>query len=966
MKKNFLIAMAAFAILLASCAKNEIIEGTQNSDNAIRFSISASKQTRAGVVDNINVKDKPMGLFAYYTGQSDWATVGSSTGPNFMYDQKVEYSGSVWTYNPIKYWPNTKNDKITFFAYWPQETGITAISTSYDNTTQGEPSISFTQNISAVKMVDFVVAAKADQIKQNENVILPFKHALTRLNFSARVDRNLQADDATKGVTSLFIKSLKVLGTEDSGGSGVNANSKFYANANYKLAIADNGEWNYVNSTKVSAAMDATSILNTRSSFSGSYNSTSVAIDRTGVATRLLKANEYLFLIPPGGKTGITSPADIRIQVQYDVVTLDASLAKGYTKTTSTITIPLPDGSLAEGKAYNIMLTFGTALLTDVKVAADLSEWDNEADKEVFTLQRLQDILNNAATEIGQDVSVNVAEKISGNSVVTIPDAVMKANTPSINMFFTNIDAGVKLTITDATPNVENNNYDGNINITVPSGTNATDIEIKTNKAHVTVHGSFGEIISSTSPSTIVVAEGAIITNLIVVAGNVDVYGTVTNISRHADNKDSQTVLRTFNSGSITNSISDPNIVDFLTQPVANCYMIDTERTDMLNFIISLSMAQEGWSVIDNCENGKLAEFNDFVAADNWEVITLWKTWAGNKNIYGEQIKNKAGESYVKLKFDAGIFNGNNAVIALRDKSTEKIYWSWHLWFTDYNPSTTEGTAQNGQVHQYYGDAFTNTNGIYKSKFMMDRNLGATVINVNGDINPATITKLNAPKYYGLYYQFGRKDPFVGSADGSTNNFVAIYDANGSKIEDNKKQTGKKSLSFGITSPLDFITSSEFDWTNLNDTDLSNKDLWYATQNKKSPFDPCPAGWRIPIGGKSANDNPWAGFGTLGTSEVNSGQNSNFIVANTENSANFGRLYVSQTSTPTVKAWYPATGMRSSTGGILGYVSENAYYWSSQPVNAFTGYTLYYHSGNVYPWNGNYRACGFPIRPIQE
>lgn len=121
--------------------------------------IGEQATTRAGYVGNIantttleNASVK-FGVFGFYTedklyyNTSDGNTppaaaagsAASATKPDFMYNQEMTYSGGVWTYAPIKYWPNdfngngnavdnqstdgaatgTKNNYISFFAYAP-------------------------------------------------------------------------------------------------------------------------------------------------------------------------------------------------------------------------------------------------------------------------------------------------------------------------------------------------------------------------------------------------------------------------------------------------------------------------------------------------------------------------------------------------------------------------------------------------------------------------------------------------------------------------------------------------------------------------------------------------------------------------------------------------------------------------------------------------------------------------------
>ena len=71
---------------------------------------------------------------------------------------------------------------------------------------------------------------------------------------------------------------------------------------------------------------------------------------------------------------------------------------------------------------------------------------------------------------------------------------------------------------------------------------------------------------------------------------------------------------------------------------------------------------------------------------------------------------------------------GGNAVIGLFDAAGNCI-WSWHIWSVDYDPATMAQTYSSGAV-------------------FMDRNIGALT------------TDCTQPSSRGLYYQWGRKDPF--------------------------------------------------------------------------------------------------------------------------------------------------------------------------------------------------------------
>lgn len=157
-----------------------------------------------------------------------------------------------------------------------------------------------------------------------------------------------------------------------------------------------------------------------------------------------------------------------------------------------------------------------------------------------------------------------------------------------------------------------------------------------------------------------------------------------------------------------------------------------------------------------------------------------------------------------------------NAVIGAYDAGGTMI-WSWHIWAVNYDPEAS----------------VVNFNG-YE---MMDRNLGA-LANDN-----STTDKILAS--YGLYYQWGRKDPFIGPASYNAANgaSASMYNGGGSRVymktEVSSAEAG--TMDYAVRNPLTFIvgvSGSEYDWLWSAHSD----DLWGDT---KTVNDPCPYGWRV-------------------------------------------------------------------------------------------------------------------------
>ncbi len=226
-----------------------------------------------------------------------------------------------------------------------------------------------------------------------------------------------------------------------------------------------------------------------------------------------------------------------------------------------------------------------------------------------------------------------------------------------------------------------------------------------------------------------------------------------------------------------------------------------------------------------------------------------------------------------------------NAVVAAYDgpNGTGNIIWSWHIWVTNYQPERYEGSSvtpntyydvPGGQVHVYGISSYTNT----AAKPLMDRALGATVM-AQGFPAPNDAPGLYAPvntldnalSTYGLYYQWGRKDPFPqwdGGFYGPKTNagLISIYNAAGQEIPHNQwgskgyyminiievPKTNGTTLDYSIAHPLEYIGTNGHHGYNNNNGDwysevAQNNELWQSPLNGgKGLYDPCPKGWRVP------------------------------------------------------------------------------------------------------------------------
>ena len=208
-------AVMLFLLALTGCSKDEA-GNDSGAPVPVRFEAGSPEvfksRTEINTLDDLkNPVKNPngFGVFAYYTGASGWGTVGSSTTPNFMYNQQVTYS-SGWTYTPVKYWPNANGEKVSFFAYAPYISNTTGFST---NTAVGAPIISYTWEASN----DLLYDKQIDQVKGTVSsaVTFTFKHALAKVEFKIRRKDNSGPPVTLKSLSiGLYTSGTFNLGTE--------------------------------------------------------------------------------------------------------------------------------------------------------------------------------------------------------------------------------------------------------------------------------------------------------------------------------------------------------------------------------------------------------------------------------------------------------------------------------------------------------------------------------------------------------------------------------------------------------------------------------------------------------------------------------------------------------------------------------------------------------------------------------
>lgn len=290
MKQKKFFILAAAAGLLAACSSDDltaekiIAEQTATGEVPVLFDTYVSRgTTRAGVPGEVTTASlansggthlaSGFGVFAYYTDGEYYA---GNTKPNFMYNQQVKSNGPtaptapVWTYEPIKYWPNEfgndaisdQVDRVSFFAYAPWvsvdpltgvvngsgEKNTENITGMTRNNVTGDPFIKYTATMDPTNTVDLCYAVAAENFTSSNSTTFPndiksgepylnvtkpgldgkikfdFKHSLAKLNVQIDAVVNAAALDPTPanntevdGSTKIWVRSVTFEGITTKG-----------------------------------------------------------------------------------------------------------------------------------------------------------------------------------------------------------------------------------------------------------------------------------------------------------------------------------------------------------------------------------------------------------------------------------------------------------------------------------------------------------------------------------------------------------------------------------------------------------------------------------------------------------------------------------------------------------------------------------------------------------------------------
>ena len=331
-----------------------------------------------------------------------------------------------------------------------------------------------------------------------------------------------------------------------------------------------------------------------------------------------------------------------------------------------------------------------------------------------------------------------------------------------------------------------------------------------------------------------------------------------------------------------------------------------------------------------------------------------------------------------------------NAVIALYDDtdndgvldSNENVLWSWHIWVCqrtvgkgrdvwrfDSN-SHTYLMPMNLGLCQGIDCKFTETHPSVKLRFVQDDSEESAVITLSRP-------DVSNPAYPGLtYYQWGRKDPFPPVVNKAGINVAkTVYDIDGNVKSFVTEAWDSNVISNGISHPFTFCLSDKMDQTYLNLWSLDNSsssqdgDSIYAAdkvETKKTVYDPCPPGYKMP--------DMWLLAGLKTQSQLQTRKYCIWF-------GQYGFAFGDSDSSVDYNLFIPFVSAIGADGTFAGYMNDRAYVWTGTPggpdgyasKGTYGGRYVLFVKGGTETWSPNngvflksdFRNRGFAVRPAE-
>ena len=375
------------------------------------------------------------------------------------------------------------------------------------------------------------------------------------------------------------------------------------------------------------------------------------------------------------------------------------------------------------------------------------------------------------------------------------------------------------------------------------------------------------------------------------------------------------------------------------------------------------------------------------LAVSNMEAAVVWQDVPEEKIILRDNNYGVGGTSasnaYMWFKIDQNDIKQGNIVLALRNKTSKTIVWSWHIWITEKVDETdfvksVESPGTNFLKMMKYNlgwtDASDATGYAYPTRIWTVK----VIIDEKSDVTRTFVVKQigdskEVPANIGTntFYQWGRKDPELPARNSLQNK--QFYSNDGYNPDGGTNESGEYILT---TEESAYVFSKAIQHPYIHYAANKNTVIWTKYMNPwdanktnaekdeyvdKTVYDPCPPGFTVPrrnafVVFTRKDDGSWE---TTNTVAAPNGSYSN---------TNKGMNFYTKRNRTGERIFFPSTGARREKSNFQA-IFDLGYYWTSTQISSGgKGRSLQFmrETNQVWATYDQWNSAGYAIRPCMD
>lgn len=332
-----------------------------------------------------------------------------------------------------------------------------------------------------------------------------------------------------------------------------------------------------------------------------------------------------------------------------------------------------------------------------------------------------------------------------------------------------------------------------------------------------------------------------------------------------------------------------------------------------------------------------------------------------------------SNQRFLEFSVDRASIRQGNAVVAVKDIN-DVILWSWHIWVTDYVLGYDLKTITNKEGEQHVimpinlgwcdGEAYEYPERSVKIRIKQKAISDDYPVAESKEFTITQSREVIRTRGNNTYYQWGRKDPFIGAikVPNGTPLDKVWYDSSGSshahwpKSEEYNTQKNIHIIN-SIKKPKIMNRNISINGSYTNLWNMHNKEE--SIQNPsiiKTIYDPCPVGYTVPPG------NLFTGFSFTGKEAL---RIEDFNIS-PESVWNEGWSFYCGLDRTGDKVFFPAMGYRNNNDAKINEIGEIGCYFTASPHRIEEAYNLWFNNEKLNPIRTSKRGHAFSIRPCKE